>query len=80
VTDEPGSNNFDEVARTLSDGLSSQLASLRSIVVEAESRREADRVERERLESAVSERDETIRSMQQQLREFADSLERNPSF
>jgi hypothetical protein len=80
VTDEPGSNNFDEVARTLSDGLSSQLASLRSIVVEAESRREADRVEMERLESEVSERDETIRSMQQKLHEFADSLERNPSF
>lgn len=80
VTDEPGSNNFDEVARTLSDGLSSQLASLRSIVVEAESRREADRVEMERLESEVAERDETIRSMQQKLREFADTLERNPSY
>ena len=77
--DEPGSNNFDEVARTLSDGLSSQLASLRSIVVEAESRREADRVAIERLQADVAERDETIRSMQQQLREFADSLERNPS-
>jgi len=80
AVDEPGSNNFDEVARTLSDGLSSQLASLRSIVVEAESRRDADRVELERLESEIAERDETIRSMQQKLREFADTLERNPSF
>jgi hypothetical protein len=78
--DEAGANNFDEVARTLSDGLTSQLASLRAIVVEAETRRDADRVEIERLQADVAERDETIRSMQQQLREFADSLERNPSF
>jgi hypothetical protein len=84
---EPGAGNFDEVARTLSDGLSSQLASLRAIVVEAETRREADRLEMERLQaevaghqSDVAERDETIRSMQQQLRDFADSLEREPSF
>jgi hypothetical protein len=77
---EPGADNFDEVARSLSDGLSSQLASLRSIVVEAETRREVDRLEVERLQAEVAERDETIRSMQQQLRDFADSLERNPSF
>jgi hypothetical protein len=77
---EPGADNFDEVARSLSDGLSSQLASLRSIVVEAETRRETDRVEMERLQAEVAERDETIRSMQQQLRDFADSLERKPSF
>jgi len=76
---EPGADNFDEVARSLSDGLSSQLASLRSIVVEAETRRDADRVEIERLQTEVADRDETIRSMQQQLRDFADSLERNPS-
>lgn len=77
---EPGADNFDEVARSLSDGLSSQLASLRSIVVEAETRREADRQEIEKLQAEVAERDETISSMQQKLREFADSLERNPSF
>jgi hypothetical protein len=77
---EPGADNFDEVARSLSDGLSSQLASLRAIVVEAETRRESDRAEVERLQADVAERDETIRSMQQQLRDFADSLERNPSF
>jgi hypothetical protein len=84
--EEPGANNFDEVARTLSDGLTSQLASLRAIVVEAETRREADGKEIERLKAevaqrdeTVAERDETIRSMQQTLREFADSLERNPS-
>ena len=80
---EPGANDFDEVARTLSDGLTSQLASLRSIVLDAEARRDADRREIERLEAEVAERDETIgsrdetiRSMQQTLREFADSLER----
>jgi hypothetical protein len=76
TTEEPGANNFDEVARTLSDGLSSQLASLRSIVLDAESRRDADGREIERLKSEITERDETIRSMQQKLREFADSLER----
>ena len=83
----PGAGNFDEVARSLSDGLSSQLASLRSIVIEAETRREADRSEIERLQadvadrdSTIAERDETISSMQQKLREFADSLERKPSF
>jgi hypothetical protein len=73
---EPGANDFDEVARSLSDGLTSQLQSLRAIVIEAESRRDADRREIERLEAELSERDETIRSMQQTLREFADSLER----
>ena len=84
---EPGADNFDEVARSLSDGLSSQLASLRSIVVEAETRREADRLEIERLQaeiaqrdSTLAERDETINSMQHQLREFSDWLERRPSF
>jgi hypothetical protein len=74
-----GADNFDEVARTLSDGLTSQLASLRAIVIEAETRREADSKEIERLTAEVAERDETVRSMQQQLREFADSLERTPS-
>jgi Type II secretion system (T2SS), protein E, N-terminal domain len=77
--EEPGANNFDEVARSLSDGLTSQLSSLRAIVIEAESRREADRQEIERLQAEVAGRDETIRSMQQTLREFADSLERTPS-
>ena len=91
---EPGADNFDEVARSLSDGLSSQLASLRSIVVEAETRREADRLEQERLQaeierlqaelaqrdSTIAERDGTVNSMQHQLREFADWLELRPSF
>jgi hypothetical protein len=79
TVEEPGANDFDEVARSLSDGLSSQLASLRTIVVEAENRRDADRREIERLEDEVRERDETIRSMQQTLRDFADSLERHAS-
>jgi hypothetical protein len=84
---KPGADNFDEVARSLSDGLSSQLASLRSIVVEAETRREADRVEIERLQaelaqrdSTVAERDDTINAMQKQLSEFSDWLELRPSF
>ncbi|HJQ73443.1 MAG TPA: hypothetical protein VJ814_01060, partial [Gaiellaceae bacterium] len=51
--EEPGANNFDEVARSLSDGLTSQLSSLRAIVIEAESRREADRQEIERLQAEV---------------------------
>ncbi|MGN6797047.1 MAG: hypothetical protein ACTHKS_02750, partial [Gaiellaceae bacterium] len=84
---EPGADNFDEVARSLSDGLSSQLASLRSIVVEAESRREADRLEIEALQAqlaqrdaTIAERDESLNSLQQQLREFTDWLELRPSF
>ena len=83
----PDLGNFDEVARSLSDGLSSQLASLRSIVVEAETRREADRAEIERLQaevadrdSTITQRDETITAMQNQLREFTDWLELRPSF
>jgi len=78
TTEEPGANDFDEVARTLSDGLTAQLSSLRAIVLDAEARRDTDRREIERLEAEVSTRDETIRSMQQTLREFADSLERRP--
>jgi hypothetical protein len=83
---EPGAGNFDEVARSLSDGLSSQLASLRSIVVDAETRREIDRAEIERLhdevgkrDSTIAERDAAISSLEQQLREFADWLELRPS-
>jgi hypothetical protein len=83
---EPGADNFDEVARSLSDGLSSQLSSLRSIVVDAETRRESDRLEIERLQAEVANRDSTlaerdvaISSMQQQLRDFADWLELRPS-
>jgi type II secretion system (T2SS) protein E len=83
---EPGAGNFDEVARSLSDGLTSQLASLRSIVIDAETRREIDRVENERLHDEVAKRDATlaerdavISSLEHQLREFADWLELRPS-
>ena len=97
-----GANNFDEVARTLSDAMSSQLASLRQIVVEAERKRERDSTEIARLRAELSERKTeladrneelsdrnaelaerntelserttTIQSMQQKLRELADSL------
>jgi MshEN domain len=74
--------DFDEVARTLSDGLSSQLASLRQIVVEAEERRERDSTEIARLtaelsdrNSKLAERSTTIESMKQSLRELADSFD-----
>jgi hypothetical protein len=95
-------NDFDEVARTLSDAMSSQLASLRQIVVEAERKRERDSTEIARLRAELSERktelsdrneelsdrnaelaerntelserNTTIQSMQQKLRELADSI------
>ena len=74
--------DFDEVARTLSDGLSSQLASLRQIVVEAEERRERDSTEIARLKAELSDRDSqlaergnTIQSMKQSLRDLADSFD-----
>ena len=97
-----GANDFDEVARTLSDAMSSQLASLRQIVVEAERKRERDSTEIARLRAELtdrkqeladrneelsdrnaeladrntelSERNTTIQSMQQKLRELADSI------
>lgn len=88
--DEPTASDFDEVAKTLSEGLSAQLDSLRAIVVEAESTRERDRSEIARLTSELADRraelndraaeladrNGTIESMQQKLRELADSLER----
>jgi chromosome segregation ATPase len=74
--------DFDEVARTLSDGLSSQLASLRQIVVEAEERRERDSTEIARLTAELSDRNSqlaeqstTIQSMKQSLRQLADSFD-----
>jgi Type II secretion system (T2SS), protein E, N-terminal domain len=80
---EPTASDFDEVARTLSDGLSAQLDSLRAIVVEAESTRERDRSEIARLTAELddranelADRNGTIESMQRTLRELADSLER----
>lgn len=95
-TNEATASDFDEVARSLSDGLSAQLGSLRAIVVEAESTRARDAAEIERLTTELSartaeladqqtklndravelaDRNETIKSMQQKLRELADTLE-----
>jgi hypothetical protein len=95
-TNEATASDFDEVARSLSDGLSVQLGSLRAIVVEAESTRARDAAEIERLTTELSartaeladqqtrlndravelaDRNETIKSMQQKLRELADTLE-----
>jgi hypothetical protein len=96
VPDEHATTDFDELAKTLSDGLSSQLASLRGIVVEAEATRARDAAEITRLnaelaarttelndrttelgtrQAELADRNETIVSMQQKLRELADSLE-----
>jgi len=88
--DQPTASDFDEVAKTLSEGLSAQLDSLRAIVVDAESTRERDRIEIARLTAELNDRaaelsdrateladrNGTIESMQQKLRELADSLER----
>lgn len=88
--DQPTASDFDEVAKTLSEGLSAQLDSLRAIVVDAESTRERDRSEIARLTAELADRNAelsdrateladrngTIESMQQKLRELADSLER----
>ena len=81
---EPKSSDFDEFAKTLSDGLSSQLASLRAIVVEAESTRERDNLEIARLTTELSDRatelttrTETLKSLQQTLRELADKLDQS---
>ena len=81
---EPKSSDFDEFAKTLSDGLSSQLASLRAIVVEAESTRERDSLEIAQLSTELSDRatertsrTETLKSMQQTLRELADKLDQS---
>jgi len=88
--DQPTASDFDEVAKTLSEGLSAQLDSLRAIVVDAESTRERDRIEIARLTAELADRNAelsdrateladrngTIESMQQKLRELADSLER----
>jgi hypothetical protein len=88
--DQPTASDFDEVAKTLSEGLSAQLDSLRAIVVDAESTRERDRIEIARLTgeladrsaelndraTELADRNGTIESMQQKLRELADSLER----
>jgi chromosome segregation ATPase len=82
---EPSATDFDEVARTLTEGLGAQLASLRAIVAEAEATRERDRGEIARLTAELddrgaelADRNGTIESMQQTLRELADSLERRP--
>jgi hypothetical protein len=81
---EVASTDFDDVAKTLSDALMSQLSALRAIVVDAESKHAQDRQEIERLESElagrtseVEQRNESIRSMQQKLREFADTLDQS---
>ena len=75
TTGEPTTAEFDVVANTLSHGLTAQLESLRAVVVKAESAREADRAEIARLTAELADRNGTIESMQQKLREFADTLD-----
>ncbi|MGZ4335100.1 MAG: GspE/PulE/PilB domain-containing protein [Gaiellaceae bacterium] len=79
--DEPKTANFDEVATSLTEALNSQLAPLRTVVVEAQAMHDRDRREIAQLQDELSARDdtirarnETIRSMEQKLREFADTL------
>lgn len=71
---------FEQVARLLRDALA-EVEQLRGVVAKAKDAQEHDRRERERLEAEVAQqrdeletRNETIRSMQQTLREFADGL------
>jgi hypothetical protein len=88
--DEPTASDFDAVAASLTDVLGAKLASLRAIVVEAESTRERDRIEIARLTAELedrtaelndrtvelADRNDTVEAMQQKLRELADSLDR----
>jgi hypothetical protein len=56
VPDEHATTDFDELAKTLSDGLSTQLATLRGIVVEAEAARARDAAEITRLNTELTAR------------------------
>jgi hypothetical protein len=56
TSDEHATTDFDELAKTLSDGLSSQLATLRGIVVEAEATRARDAAEMTRLNTELAAR------------------------
>ena len=77
----PTSTDFDDVANTLTEALNSQLASLRTVVVDAQAMHERDRLEIARLQdelarkdATIRERSETIGSMERKLRELADDL------
>ncbi len=87
----PRSSDFDKVATSLSEGLSSQLASLRAIVVEAEAGRERDSLELARLTRQLSDREaelsdrtselddrnNKLKSLQTTLRELANTLDQH---
>ena len=93
TTGDPTASAFDEVAKSLSEGVNAQLGSLRAMVVKAESARERDRAEIARLTAELAdlnaelndrttelaERNGALDSMQQKLREFADTLEHGRS-
>jgi len=74
TSEEPKATDFDEVAKTLSDGLSSQLASLRAIVVEAEAARERDSLELARLTAELSERTNELTERTNELTERTGEL------
>jgi hypothetical protein len=76
--DDESANDFDEVARTLSDAMSSQLASLRQIVVDAERKRERDSTEIARLRAELSERKTELADRNEELSDRnAELAERN---
>ena len=74
VTDEHPTSDFDELAKTLSDGLSAQLGSLRGIVVEAESARQRDAVEIARLTSELAARTSELADRTQELNDRTNEL------
>lgn len=75
---DESANDFDEVARTLSDAMSSQLASLRQIVVDAERKRERDSTEIARLRAELSERKTELADRNEELSDRnAELAERN---
>jgi hypothetical protein len=78
ATDDGTATDFDEVARTLSDAMSSQLASLRGIVVEAERKRERDSTEIARLRAELSDRKTELSDRNEELSDRnAELSERN---
>ena len=74
VPDEQTTTDFDELAKTLSDGLSAQLSSLRAIVVEAEATRARDAVELARLNSELATRSNELNDRTNELEARTNEL------
>ena len=73
-TTEGMTAEFDNILKAMNDGLNAQFDALRAIATDAEARRQHDADEIARLNSELTERNETIQSMQQALRALADNL------